>query len=324
MRKHSPLIDSQVTTTVGSHAMATEQPKILTRVSFNFANRCNMSCRFCYIPFDRKSSDFATWCRVVDRVIELGARQITFGGGDPFGATGKNSHSPGDFLKFLQWARTATPNDTFIQVDTNAIGLDTAMYDALVANVDMLGLPIEAATPELHAAMRGMRGHFPIVYGHFEVLSRLMPTKINTMVGTRNVDELPALQRLLSDTPPSVWSIYQFWPIGDIAVDNRDDFLISDEVYLRSAEAIRETTTFCDVEVGSIRARSGAYFFCTQTGRAYATSATASGYIELGSVFDDDVLDRWTRVANVDANRNRTDSRKQTASAIRVKVPPST
>ena len=55
----------------------------LERVNFNFAAKCNMACRFCYVPFDGEEGSEVEAFAVVDELLARDVKSITFAGGDP-------------------------------------------------------------------------------------------------------------------------------------------------------------------------------------------------------------------------------------------------
>lgn len=273
------------------------QPR-LTRLSFNFTAQCNMGCRFCYIPFDRGSSELRTWQAIMSRAVELGATQVTFGGGDPFISR--------DFIRLVAWLRETHPDLAFIHVDTNGIGLDPRDYDVVARHVDLLGLPLEGPTPTIHAAVRRGRGHFTVVTEHLRALVGKVPIKVNTLVTQENVLHLRALAELLMPLSPAVWAMYQFWPIGPIAVANAGEFDLSADAYADATRRICDEYEFCRIEAGTTESRAGSYFLVTQNGGCYATSpGHPREYADIGSIFDGDVLRRWEQVVDVSANASR-------------------
>src|SRR5688572_4874076 len=105
------------------------------RVVFNFLERCNMQCPFCYLPFDGERSSLADWKNIVDRLHAWNVSSITFGGGDPLRYR--------EFPELLSYAAHLESRARFIQLDTNAILLRSEHYSLLEQTVDLLGLPLD-------------------------------------------------------------------------------------------------------------------------------------------------------------------------------------
>lgn len=202
----------------------------LERVSFNFLNSCNMRCAFCYLPFDGLESDISHWKRVLRRLVELGTHSITFGGGDPFKYP--------DFMDVLRFVRTDLPEISFVTLDTNGIGLRRELFRELPSLVDVLGLPVDGFTEKTHGSMRSSKAHLARVLHLVDALHERMPLKINTVISRRNIGEIGDIGQLLSNFKISWWSLYEFWALGDAALDNEDDFSLPRDAFRNVSDAI--------------------------------------------------------------------------------------
>lgn len=190
----------------------------IERVVVNFADRCNMECPFCYIPFDGQRVDFSVLPQVLDHCQELGVKVITFGGGDPF-------HYP----QFKDALKVANQKGFFVHVDTNALGIKPADLDAIKSFVHLIGLPLDGPTPEIVQRMRrSRRNNFEAVMGTIEALKGSgTKIKINTVASKINKDDLPALADFICRLPVGRWSLYQFWPTR-IAPEIAEQYELSD------------------------------------------------------------------------------------------------
>ncbi|TQM82827.1 radical SAM family protein [Saccharothrix saharensis] len=275
-----------------------------TRVSFNFLDRCNLACRFCYLPFDGRASAYDTWLDVVGRLVELGAESITFGGGDPFRYR--------RFPELLGHVRAELPQITFVQVDTNALGWAERSLADIAATVDLVGLPVDGSTDAVHTRMRDRAGHLDRVLHVVERLQGQVPIKINTVVSRVNAGDLVQLGRLLSRYRIAIWSLYEFWPVGPIAVRNKPGFQLGADEFAAAVDRVVSSCPDLPVEVNAAAARSKSYFFTSQTGRAYAVDgADPNAYVELGSVHDEDIVRKWLDHADPTSNAHRVRERRR-------------
>src|SRR5712664_2010500 len=157
----------------------TEARRFPRRINFNFLEKCNMACAFCYCPFDGERAGLETWKRIIDHFKSWDLRSITFGGGDPFSYDG--------FTDLLTYTKFAFDPELFVQVDTNGIGLAGAL-DSIRANASLLGIPLDGSSPAIHGRMRGQQKHFQVIT---ELLSELATTgirvKVNTLVSDVNI-----------------------------------------------------------------------------------------------------------------------------------------
>ncbi|GAB3449057.1 radical SAM protein [Actinophytocola sediminis] len=236
------------------------------------------------------------------RLSDLGATQITFGGGDPFIYR--------RFPDLLRYIREELPGVGLLHVDTNGIALREQDYGVVVSTVDLLGFPLDGPSDEQNTLMRPNRAGFSAVRMHLGNLYDLLAIKINTVVTSRNVGVLGELSDLLRGTPPAIWALYEFWAIGPAASINAPNFVVEHETYTNAVSAIRAEVDYCHVEVNLVTSRSDSYFFVTHTGRAYAVSDDDhKHYVDLGSVFEDAVLNRWSAIVREERNGQRMSER---------------
>lgn len=256
------------------------------RVCFNFLAKCNMVCPYCYCPFDANEAGIDTWKRIIDHIARWGTKSITFGGGDPF--------LYDDFPELLSYT-AQSGRISIIQVDTNGICLAKGDYPLIKATVDLLGIPLDGSNSEIHRSMRLHASHFDIVHRLLGDLTEAgVSIKINTVVSKKNIDDLENLAEVLSLFQIKIWSLYEFWALGPWGLEHAAEHSLSSEYFLEKAEYIRDKCRFARVEIGSVEDRRRAYFFVSHAGRVYTIDRVdPCKYVELGSIFDEGVLEAW-------------------------------
>ncbi len=265
--------------------MNTEPQLIPARAVFNFLTRCNMSCRFCYLRFGEPPSALPEWQRIVDRIADLGIGSITFGGGDPFAYA--------DFPELLLYAKEVA-GFQFVQVDTNGLRVLPKHYPAIASACNLLGLPLDGSSREVHGTLRGNpRHHGKVLHLLRDLGERGQALKVNTVVCQENIGDLEQLAGIIKGFRVRLWSLYEFWGIGP-AQGRAAELSISAGALARAVRRIAPRAAPTAVEVGSVEGRKHAYFFVSNSGRAYTIKREdCSKYAEIGSVFDEDVLANW-------------------------------
>ena len=255
---------------------------IVSRVIFNFTKKCNLSCDFCFVPFDGRDSSLQLWQRIIARCKTWKPRNITFGGGDPCA-----------YKQFPLLLQSTMDGEVFIQVDTNGLGLRSWHLPIIKQSVQLISLPIDG-TEQVHRAMRGHAAHFGIVVKWLRRFAdEAVQTKINTVVTRINIHALDGVAKLLMDFPIHVWSLYQFWPLGP-GKYHRNRFEVSTQEFPNATRAIRERYDFTRIEVSAISDRLLAYFIVSHTGCVYVMDRhNPEEYVELGNIFDEDILAKW-------------------------------
>jgi MoaA/NifB/PqqE/SkfB family radical SAM enzyme len=158
------------------------------------------------VPFQTPRAQRRVVEAIVDRVASLGFRNITFGGGDPF-----------QYSYIGDLARRAKGAGLYVHIDTHGKSLAASQRTESILRdaVDLIGLPLDGPTREVHDGMRSSPGHFDAVVKRLRWLKRLpVPVKINTIVSRRNVDSIPELATFVENLAPWRWSIYQYMPLG--------------------------------------------------------------------------------------------------------------
>lgn len=266
-------------------SMALGETHIFERIVINFMDACNLSCPYCYVPFDRVSTDYAKLARVVERCSAIGFRVVTFGGGDPFLDR-----------QFCSILRLAHDRGLELHVDTNGIGIMSQDYQLINDLVSLISLPIDGSTAARHDQMRNARSHFQHVLHVLETLQRLDPRlKINTVVGRENLTDLPAIRSLLSHYTIDIWSLYQFMALHDAAtVAERYSVPIG-----LFENATKDIETDCDfaVEIGLDERRRDSYVFVSPHGVVYTHSRdNPQRYAVLGSIFEEEWMHEYVRM----------------------------
>ena len=247
----------------------------------NFAHRCALQCEWCYVPFETPRAQRGIVEGIIDRVASLGFRTITFGGGDPF-----------QYSYVGDLARRAKEAGLFVHIDTHGKSLTASQRteSLLVDAVDLIGLPLDGPTREVHDGMRSSPGHFDVVMNRLRWLKRLsVPVKINTIVSSRNIDGLPDLSTIVQSLSPWRWSLYQYMPLGPAAKVESIHMLPTasfQSAVARIAARLRSQANGL-LEVADSEKRRATYPIVHHDGTVFAHSRTdASVMVPVCSIFD--------------------------------------
>lgn len=259
---------------------------MIERICLNFHQYCNMSCPFCYIPFDKTDTyDFDNTLNVIKRISELGAHTITIGGGDPFAYSGLP-----DLVKNAKIA------GLFTHVDTNILSMSKEKLRLALPYLDMIAIPFDGP-PVMHDRLRARRGHFAsVVSSAYDIQEAKeefsFQLKINTMLCNTNKNSIPFLSELVNSFSADRWSIYQYWRLHNDAYRGQDFDLDNREYEDALSSAARLAPAA--VEKNHIEARVNTYLFVSHNGAAYTHDPQdPNKYVGLGSIFEDLTIDQW-------------------------------
>lgn len=252
-----------------------------TRAVLNFTHRCALNCEWCYVPFKSAPARREVVLDVVDRIATLGFSHLTLGGGDPF-----------QYVFISAVARKAHEQGLFVHIDTHGKSLlpTQTNTELLTQFVDLVGLPLDGSSADVHDTMRRSRGHFELVRKRIKWLKvHGYRIKINTLVSAQNIDSLLALADFISEISPSRWSLYQFWPLGP-ASSVSANHSIDDVLFMARAHEAAERSaaqTGMDVEVVGRQNRRSTYPIIHHDGLVFVHSGvSAEVLIPICSVFD--------------------------------------
>lgn len=215
-----------------------------------------------------------------------------------------------DIASLLEYAKG---RGLFIQLDTNGLSYKKRHYEVIANFVDLLGLPLDGGDASTNQDMRNHKTHFERVTTLLQDLangSLPINIKINTVVSNVNADKLHHIARTLSEFDIKIWSLYQFWPIGEVAKKNHQKYTLSTDRFLESVACLQSTDLPFQLEISPFEVRHSTYFFVSQTGATYTIDRTDPFvYTQLGSIFDDRVLARWAEHSSREENADRIESR---------------
>jgi len=257
------------------------------KVIFNFTDSCNMDCPYCYIPFRKtKITKFKT-IEVMKRICELNPTKITIGGGDPL------------MYSFLEDLVKIAYNETKnVHIDTNGYGYlkDKKNLEKILPYVSLLGLPLDGHNNTIHTNMRNDNKHFDIIIGMLNDLKHYkVNIKINTVLSKKNYTHISKLAELISSFNIFQWSIFQFWEL-EKGKNNKDDYLIDSELFNKTIDSLKEEYPLLPIKASSVNDRKSDYLFVTQNGDTYTVMPNNhTEYIFIGSIFDDKVLEIWSK-----------------------------
>ncbi len=199
---------------------------------------------------------------------------------------------------YYEWralVKAAKNSGLFVHLDTNGIGLRCSEIDkaTLRSYVDLLGIPIDGPNSSIHGLVRGQPKHFEIAINRIRWLREIGVTiKINTIVTKMNVSVLQETAELVRLLSPSIWSVYEYWPLAAGGAnrakwnDPRGSLAAAISVLPQYLGEIRVEKNLCHV-------RRLTYPIVAHDGEVYVHSASdIDEFQSLGSIFDSDVLQR--------------------------------
>lgn len=173
-------------------------------VSWLISDKCNYSCKFCFMPSKRKSVSFEEAIKILENLATSGVKKISFGGGEPLLL---------DHIIHLIIEAKKMGLMTMLLTNGSLLSLDK--INDLKDCLDWLSLPLEGPDEKSNILMTRPPGHFQRVMKILEYCrdQTNIRTKINTVVTKRNIDSVTDIIDIVVRFKVSRWKLFQFYPI---------------------------------------------------------------------------------------------------------------
>ncbi|HWQ97456.1 MAG TPA: radical SAM protein [Clostridia bacterium] len=193
-------------------------------LDFKITGDCNSNCHFCW-DFCKAQigSDVEIIYGALTKLSDAGVRFVSLTGGEPLIYP--------DISKVL---RKLHELGIKVYLSTNGYLLDTFLDD-IIANVDIVGLPLDSCDRTINLKMGRSPDMFSMTLDNIRRIKERAPwirVKIGTVVTKENINEIMCVGTSLfaSDYPPDNWRVYQYTAMGN-QKNNLETYSISDTVF---------------------------------------------------------------------------------------------
>ena len=259
----------------------------IPRVIFNFNDRCLNGCPFCFIPFDHKGvGDVGLWREIIARANEFLPDMISFSGCDPFYYS--------DFYTLLETAEKKSAWG----VDTSLVWLEKERFADCFERLDQISTSWDDV-PQMPVYQRYAGEKYRRFVENIEYVIQYMPQLVvHTLLSHKNKEYLQDIAEELIKRKVRTWSMYQFWPFEFI--HNAQDYMTTPELFEEKGRMLEEYVAGrLDYEYVPYLIRANGYFFVSSQGKVYTTlPGTVGSYKELGTIFDQDIYEKWFQWSN--------------------------
>lgn len=218
---------------------------VIRSICWDITSRCNECCGFCYRNPNNKELDLNSNKIILKKLIDFGVDKISFVGGEPFLYT--------ELFELIKWGKTYAKDKTVFSVTTNAILLANSVDNEIEINTEIMEKTLElfnwitfsldAPNKDIQSLMGRNFLHFDRIITILEYLNDMNyqnKVKINTVVSTINVNYILKLYELLCSYNVRRWKIFRFLPSRGSALEYRDKYYISEDVFLDKIQEIND------------------------------------------------------------------------------------
>lgn len=181
----------------------------LPKLDLNVTNRCNFRCAHCAFDSGMKDMPEMTVCQLrelLEDTRELGGEKIDITGGE---ATLRR-----DLFEILEVAKSL---EYKVELVTNGSTLREDDIDRLCADgLDSIAVSLDGSTPAIHKRLRRVPASFyqRAINTICACVRRDLRTKVNTVVTSENMEDLPNIAARCEQLGVSELGIYYFTPVG--------------------------------------------------------------------------------------------------------------
>lgn len=241
-------------------------------------NRCDQAsfCRFCYAPWNFFPKDVSREraLAIADRLTEIGTKNVTICGGEPF-----------------MYPHLDAVVERLYEHELNVVlytSGTSGCFDVrtFLPFIKFLSLPVDVVSDRAIERMRGQH-QFDGIAAILAIVKSVPwrpKIKTGTVVTRQNIDDLPAIARFLEKTGiVDVWRLYQFSPYG-IGARHAKLFEIPTEEFEEAVKKIKATSAIHIAE----RSRKDTVGYCKIIDSGGTFYRYAERYIPVGvTIFDD-------------------------------------
>lgn len=252
-------------------------------VCWDVTNKCNSHCRFCYRFVDNIDIGPKEHNIILNKLILLGVKKISFSGGEPLLAP--------DLPDLLRKTKEAGVITSLI---SNGILLPK-LWDEIKDYIDWLTLPMDGSDESQYFNLtRGGANEYNILTANIiRAMNHNINLKFNTVLCKKNVGDLENIALLVKKLGIKRWKIFHFIPIRGESLVNKDLFYISEDLFYERVSIAQELLkdSDCKITIADHNYLQNNYFWINADGAITVTENYKD--IILGNALSDDLTAIW-------------------------------
>lgn len=209
--------------------------------AIQLTSKCNLSCDFCFRRLNIKEISFNRIKEVIKKLAEYNTTTLVLSGGEPLLVK--------DIKKILKFAKKLGIR-TVLQ--SNGILLKKRL-NSFAPYINWISLSLDGYNEQTNAIMRSVK--------QFKATVEILPLikkhdikiKLGTVVTKKNYKNIKDIGKLIQPYV-TVWKLYQFYPRAyTYAHKNKNQFIIDDDTFLKTAKEIRRAFPKLSISTHSIK-----------------------------------------------------------------------
>jgi len=171
---------------------------------------CNLACYHCRAAAQPRRNRFELTTyegyKLIDQIALMKPKVFVITGGDPL--------KRDDVFQFVDYARRRGLEPSFTPSATPLL-TDEAVHRLKANGLGRIAVSLDGSTAAIHDQFRGVSGSFDLTMRAIETaVADCIPVQVNTTISRRNIDDMPAMAKLLQDLGIVMWSVFYLVPTG--------------------------------------------------------------------------------------------------------------
>lgn len=265
----------------------------LISICWLLTSKCNYNCQFCFKQTSKRELYYNEAEKILKQIAQTQVKKISFSGGEPLLWPGA--------LNLIRKAKTLGLTTMLI---TNGSLLTKDIVDSLEEHLDWLTLPLDGSNEKVQQLVGRPWGHFSNVVEFLKYLKRSsIKVKINTVVCKQNYNDIKNITKIIKKYNIKRWKIFQFFPIRDEALLNKDKYAISLTQFnnIKNKIAPLFKGSRCYIYFGTNDLLESSYFLVAPDGTVYV-SKSGNDYI-LGDLKRENISQIWDKNKLIDKEK---------------------
>ncbi len=266
----------------------------LISICWLITTKCNYNCNFCFKQSGKRELYYNEAEKILKKIAQAGVKKISFSGGEPLLWTG--------IIDLIKKAKSLGLTTMLI---TNGSLLTKRKIKSLEKSLDWLTLPLDGSTEQQQQIVGRPKGHFSRILKFLKFLKKRkkIKVKINTVLCSKNLNNIDKLAELIKRNNIRRWKIFEFFPVRDKALQYKDDYSIKNSDFKRAKKRILPLlkNSSCSVYFGSKDLLEKAYFIIAPDGTVYSTK-NDNDYL-LGNLKTESLEKIWERNKIIDKEK---------------------
>lgn len=208
-------------------------------VCWNITTKCNQNCRYCHRFLEISDLCYEENEKILDNLIKDGITDITWTGGEAL-----------LYPNLIGLLKKSKINGIKNKLITNGMLLaENSEIREICDCLDSLTLSIDSTDNKINGELGRGFNHYNNIRTILEfVKDKDIKLNINTVVSKKNIEHIKDLGEFLNNYKINSWRVFQFMPLRETAIKNKEQFEITNEEFENTKNVFKTFSNITNIE----------------------------------------------------------------------------